>query len=50
LFHTFYATSGGGAAGELSRRAPPVSQRLTALRAAEPQEVVVVFHTFYVTV
>jgi len=33
-----YATSGGAAAGELSRRAPPVSQRLTALRAAEPRE------------
>jgi hypothetical protein len=29
---------GGGAAGELSRRAPPVSQRLTALRAAKPRD------------
>src|SRR5215471_14351529 len=38
LFHTFYATSGGGAAGELSRRAPPVSHRLTALRAAKPRD------------
>src|SRR5215472_15730228 len=33
-----HRTAGGGAAGELSRRAPPVSQRLTALRAAEPRD------------
>src|SRR5215472_9040627 len=39
FFHVFYAT--GPAAeprGNLSRRVPPVSQRLTALRAAEPRD------------
>jgi hypothetical protein len=50
FFHIFYATNSGVAAGEVIESARPVSQRLTALQAAEPQDSdPEFFHTFYAT-
>ena len=51
FWHQSLRDDGGGAAREsLIGGAAPVSQRLTAQRAAEPQEINSQFlHTFYIT-